>query len=434
MGYSLRTRSTAKTEPIAQPKQIKKPAAKKASVKKVTTKVKTVAIKKADVKSKAKPEIKAKPTALKKAEAVVQKKAAPKTKKAPAAPKKATKSTDIKPTKLPSKSSRSSKAIVTKTKAKAKSSVTTKKMETPTVIIEEIISVPSFLPEFEKEGEQEELLEKSVNTHIRFTDDGDDDDLETSKSEKKTFIESDNYNFEIDENSNDPVPFELSKASDYEEEEEFDELGTKINTDEIAKNTSEKHFNSELDAFTSQEEPKTFNWAKNGSNYYRSSSAAADLNKSKDLNINTVDTNDLSKATDATAPTVISNPFGFGFTAIINAANNSTSTTKPTNDFGFNASSHFQSISSPLDKLCNLTSQSNPPITIGNRNETAAYNYSFGDSSTMATSSYLPTSPVPGFGKISKSPSDRGDDREIRSPSTIQSIIVDDKHEDFSAF
>ena len=109
-------------------------------------------------------------------------------------------------------------------------------------------------------------------------------------------------------------------------------------------------------------------------------------------------------------PTVISNPFGFGFTAT-------------TSNFAF-SSHQFRSVSSPLDKLCNLTATNSNPIK----------GASFGSSSAiLSSSSYLPTSPMNKTFSI-KSPNSENGEREARSPSSIQSIIVDDKHEDFSAF
>ena len=407
-----------------------KPVAKKAEVKAAPKEAKIVELE--DVKAADKTEAK-KAAALKKA--LVK---ASTVKKAIIKPLPAKKAATVK--------SSATKKATTVSKPAAKKAASTlkrapiRKIAAPIVKIEEI-TIPS-LPEIETISHEEpeekiiELVEgQVVSTHIRFSDD-EADDVEMSETvEASKDISIALSDFEaLDDIKEEPTHFELYNSES--ETEEFDK--DKVSKDEfdeeeiiedVKKESPIINAHSAFDAFTSQEGPKTFNWNNSGSTYYQKPADPVEETKVVESvepikeKLVTIE----EKSTVASAPTVISNPFGFGFTinnvSVSSAPAPVVATSRP-NPFSFN--SHFQSISSPLDKLCNLTSKANP-LSINSNN------FSFGTSS-MGNSSFLPTSPAAGFIKAVKSPSDHGEDKEERSPSVIQSIIIDDKHEDFSAF
>ena len=477
MGYSLRTRSASKSE-IETPKKAvaNKPAVKKAApakktvenqkvekkteIKKVVDAKKPSEPKKPAAKQAAKKVNTPKPVAKKAevkavpANAAAKKvelkdvKATDKTEAKKAAPIKAAvkkapvkasvKKAIIKP--LPAKKSATEKSTAVSKPAAKKAASTFKKapirkIAAPIVKIEEI-TIPS-LPEIETishEEPEEKIIEivegQVVSTHIRFSDDEAEDVEMSGTAEASKDINSASSDFEaLDDIKEEPTHFELYNSES--ETEEFDkDKDSKDEFDEedmienVRKESPIINAHSAFDAFTSQEAPKTFNWTNSGSTYYQKTAEPVEETKvieSVEEKLVTIE----EKSTEACAPTVISNPFGFGFTstnASVSSAPAPVATSRPI-PFSFN--SHFQSISSPLDKLCNITSKANPlPIN--------SSNFSFGTSS-MGTSSFLPTSPAAGFSKAVKSPSDHGEEKEERSPSVIQSIIIDDKHEDFSA-
>jgi hypothetical protein len=467
MVYSLRTRSASKSEieaskkAVANKSAIKKaaPAKKTAAIKKIEKKTETKKTEKntvsknvSDTKKAAEPKkAAAKLAAAKKvsvpntdpakvkAEAkkfpskavddVEMKKAAPakvaikkvakassakkSTSKASPAKKAATKAIPVKKAPLVKDAAVSKPA--TKKAARTPKNRLIRKIDAPIVNIEEI-STPS-LPEIElinQEEPEEKIIEivvegQVVNTHIRFSDDETED------------VEMMNFSTEVIEDGEFHEKISVA-TSDFFSFDEFDEEEP---IEEIEKEYPIINAHSAFEVFTSEEKPKTFNWNNSGSTYYQKIAEPVDEKPSEPAKIKLVDVEpaDLAEnkpvmSVEVSAPVVISNPFGFGFTST-----NVSVTSRP-NPFSLN--SHFQSVSSPLDKLCNLTSKANPlPVT--------SSNFSFGTSS-MGNSSFLPTSPASGFGKAVKSPSEKAEDKEERSPSVIQSIIIDDKHEDFSAF
>lgn len=437
MVYSLRARSASKSEieaskkAVANKSAIKKaaPAKKTAAIKKVEKKTETKKIEKktvtknvSDTKKAAEPKKAA--TKL----AAAKKVSVPNTDPAKVAIKKVAKASSAKKSTAkasPAKKA-ATKAIPVKKAAVVKDAAVSKpatkkaartpkngpirKIDAPIVNIEEI-STPS-LPEIElinQEEPEEKIIEivvegQVVNTHIRFSDDETED------------VEMMNFSTEVIEDGEIHEKISVT-TSDFFSFDEFDEEEP---IEEIEKEYPIINAHSAFEVFTSEEKPKTFNWNNSGSTYYQKLAEPVDEKPSEPAKIKLVDVDKpvLSVEVSAAAPVVISNPFGFGFTST-----NVSVTSRP-NPFSLN--SHFQSVSSPLDKLCNLTSKANPlPVT--------SSNFSFGTSS-MGNSSFLPTSPASGFGKSVKSPSEKAEDKEERSPSVIQSIIIDDKHEDFSAF
>ena len=321
----------------------------------------------------------------------------------------------------------------------------------PIVKIEEIdeeLQTPS-MPEVHEEEEEKiiEIVEgQVVNSHIRFSDA--EEEEEDKAAPKDASINSDDFEA-LEEVKDEPAPFELynSEESEFEDGAEAEKsVGFGANDEfdgsleEIEKELSPvANAHSAFEVFSSQEPPKTFNWSHEGSTYYQGQSDGeeGDAAEIEDMpQVPTVQDNEAERS-----PVVISNPFGFGFTATTSAvpverevvataldilSNSAIDSVSRPNPYSFH--SHFQSVSSPLDKLCTLTSQSNP----------IAVARTFGNSDNsnlmVATSSYLPTSPAAGMSKASRSPSINGEDKEARSPAPIQCIIVDDKHEDFSAF
>lgn len=473
MGYSLRTRSETKTtaEPVVAKKAVVKKAApvKKAVVKKAAPAKKATTAKKATAASPAKKSTTStkaatpakkvspakKPATTKKA--TPAKKAAPTKKASPVKKETTTKVPEVveevkesvKEAPITKRSPPVRKPVVRKAAAKPKAAASkaVKKIEPPTVTIEEVSS-PS-LPEIEPiQHEEQECLESEspivetqvpASTHIRF--DNEEEEISEEKEEQgnedefiSRSVKSEDFEALDDIKDDEPAAFDVYESNSMKdsvtedlsiesvhENENADELEHEHeNADEFDSNSgpSNDYFEEEeiktespaskphsaFDAFTSTQEPETYNWNKTGSTYYND--------------------NQTAKTTESPAPpTVIANPFGFGFTAT--TAPPQPPTTKPFSHFSFN--SQFQSVSSPLDKLCQLTSQAQPietpkPIAISSNNN------------NIGTSSFLPTSPAAALSKISRSPSETGEEKEIRSPSTIQSIIIDDKHEDFSAF
>ena len=453
MGYSLRTRSASKSEIEAPKKNVAnmpKPAVKK--VEKKAEPKKTVAIKKVEVEKKAEPKKIAetnKAPECKRAAPVkaVAKKVAPvKAVAKKAAPVKAEVKKEVKKA-APAKASPAKKATlkalsVKKAPAKAtpvqsavKKTATPKKaavrkVSAPVVKIEEV-EVPEIEPILHEEPEEkviEFVEEQIVSTHIRFCDDGTTENIEIKDKSESTKEFEDGEIVEIlsdasiksndfealDEIKDEQNNFELYNSESETEEEIIEE---------VKRESPILNAHSAFEAFTSQEEPKKFNWGNSGSTYYKK---LVEENPAAGSSVKPSEPVESAMSVESPAPTVISNPFGFGFTATtisVTSAPAQVATARP-NPFSFN--SHFQSVSSPLDKLCTLTSNSNPVQVISN-------GFSFG-SSSFGTSSFLPTSPAAGFSKVARSPSDHGEEREERSPSVIQSIIIDDKHEDFSAF
>ena len=477
MAYSLRTRSaSAATETPAAP--VKKAAVKKAPAKKAAASPKKApaapkksaaeakkeepAVVEAKVKAPAKPKAPAKKAAPKaKAAATAKapaKKAAP-PKKAPVA-KKVTKA-------APKAKAPARKAAAAKKEVEKKAA--------PIVKIEEIDeelnapSMPEVEPIVHEEKEEEKVIEivegQVVSTHIRFSDaEEEEEEGEIKPDAKEVSIDSEDFEA-LDEMKDEPAPFELYNSEESESEmsaekeannfdDEFDESMEKVEVEEAEEIVKEpspvSNAHSAFEAFTSQEETKSFNWSHSGSTYYNEPSESEPEAKEAEMEVEAeVEPEpEVAKIEDMpsvivaekeavkTSPVVISNPFGFGFTAIpapapevaISASALSSLSSKP-NPYTFNNyNSNFQSVSSPLDKLCNLTSQANPMAVA------STFGMSNNSNSMMATSSYLPTSPAAGMSKASRSPSINGEDKEAHSPSAIQSIIVDDKHEDFSAF
>lgn len=466
------------------------PAAKKSTAvaKKTAAATSKATPKKAPAKKAAEPKVEVE----KKEPEVKEVKEVKKTvKKAPAkkaAPKKTTKATAASKTTKATTKAKTAKAKTVATKSTAtKTSATKAKVVTapkpvrssrrnssiasipaPLVTIEEV-STPS-LPEIEpilheepKKFESEKVIEvvegEVVNSHIRFSDDEEADsvseepvveDIKTSPSIKEVSIHSSDFEALDDLSKDEPNPFELynseSEAEAEEEEFKFSPSCDEFDEEEEEQKTvlsqvdpvSNGH--SAFEAFTSQEGSKTFNWNHTGSTYYNktesdefkaSETKASEAETSEPKIIETKTNEPVQSSTKSpitSEPTVISNPFGYGFT--FDNTQNRSSYSAPS---AF--TSHFQSVSSPLDKLCNLTKQQQqqqePIISSSSNPVKVAGSFDMTMSSTTATSSYLPTSPM--MMMKSKSPSEQGD-KESRSPSVIQSIIVDDKHEDFSAF
>lgn len=459
MAYSLRTRSASAVKPETETPAVKAtvkktPAApKKAPAKKAAPVAKKAAAtpKKATAAAPKKTEVKKEePTVVDakvesptktKARAAVKKAVAPK--KSAATPKKAPAvkaKTAAKP-----KVAAKAKAPARKAAALKKVKVEEKRasMVAPVVTIEEIdeeLQAP-LLPEVEPIShaeEEEKVIEmvegQVVNTHIRFSDaEESESEAEMEPSVKMMSVRSDDFEA-LDEMKDEPEHFELYNSEESETETEVEAEKADFESIEPTERSLSPAVNahSAFEAFTSQEDSKTFNWNKPGSTYYIEPEAEVAKIDDMPLVVECVD-EEIKRS-----PVVISNPFGFGFTATTEIKNidaNSTAALNILGDSAVNVSkpnpyifnSHFQSVSSPLDKLCNLTSQSNPIAiarTFGN----------IDNSSSMMATSYLPTSPAAGMSKTSRSPSINGDEKEARSPSTIQSIIVDDKHEDFSAF
>lgn len=426
MAYSLRTRSASATETPTAP--MRKAVVKKtpATPKKALAKKTSAAPKKSSSEVKEEESTVVAPTKAKApVKAAVKKAVAPKRSAAAPAKKTAT----------PVKKAPAVKAAAPKAKAPARKARAS--MVAPVVTIEEIdeeLQTPSMpevepISHYKKEDEEEEdkvfeLVEgQVVNTHIRFSDTEESETKEEMNlAVKEMSVHSDDFEALDD---HEPEHFEL-----YNSEESEVEVETCEPIEEVKKDMSPViSAHSAFEVCTSQEEPKTFNWNKTGSTYYNEPEAeVAEI----------VDMPLVSSVQVQRSPVVISNPFGFGFTATTEIEKNDDSAADALNILGDSAvnvskpnpysfNSNFQSVSSPLDKLCSLTSQTNPIAiarTFGHHN----------NSSSMMATSYLPTSPVAGMSKTSRSPSDNGEEREARSPSTIQSIIVDDKHEDFSAF
>lgn len=489
MGYSLRTRSVSAIADASAESAFKKaaPAAKKvAPAKKPAVPKKATVVKKSEADPK-KTTV-AKKAAPKKPAAAVKKTAASK-KPASKAQKEEVKVEEpevkeVKATKIAAKSVKApAKAAVKKTtkakpaakKAAPKKAVASKKITipAPVVNVEEVSTPPlSDVPEVEpicheEPVEVEKVIEvvegEVVKTHIRFTDEEEQEEKAPAESKeeeeeeivavavkspslKEVSIHSSDFEA-LDEMKDDPPAFELYQSeSEAEDEAEFEKKEGEVEEDEFDQKdgvvstalqpVSNGH--SAFEAFTSNEESNTFNWGHSGSTYYKEESeeketedtitSATATATATDADIRAIEqvkpvlaelVSVVKPVEPVIAPTVISNPFGFGFTTVTNTPAS----------FSAYPATHFQSVSSPLDKLCNLTSQINNNNT---NNNPVKVSSSFGSLSNIP-SSYLPTSPSFPVSKTSKSPSEKGD-KEERSPSTIQSIIVDDKHEDFSAF
>lgn len=401
----------------------KKAVAKATTVKKVAAPKKTATVKK--VETAPKKAVEAKKAAAVKAPA---KKATPAT-KSPTKPVEAvTKKTTVKKLTAPAKK------VATPAK---KVSVRKSMIVAPIMTIEEVTipSLPEIMPILKEEPvvmTAEPVAAVVVSTHTRFSDDED-----CEPEIKDASVTSSDFEA-LDQFKDEPTDFELYNSAETElvptAEDDFD-LEEEELVEEVKKESPVVNAHSAFEAFTSQEAPKTFNWNSTGTTYYHKSEDKSDTEtesvkpvESVTVPTPTVNYVEPTQTAEAPAPTVISNPFGFGFTATnatISSAPAAVTTARP-NPFSSFSASHYQSVSSPLDKLCNLTSQAHP-IQVAS---------SFGfNTSNMATSSFLPTSPVAGFSKVQqRSPTDESEDKEARSPSVIQSIIVDDKHEDFSAF
>lgn len=473
MAYSLRSRSGSVVKPENEPSA---PAAKKASVKKTQAaprktpakKVAPASNKSVDSAKKAVPAPKKAASATQepkpvKPDALVKKVAAKKT----AAPKKSSASSS----KKEPASKKVIKAVSPKAKAPPRKAAQPKKAVTeeikpisviPVVKIEEIdeeLKVPSISePEIEPISHEEEkvieILENEVvSTHVRFSVDEDDEpaSFEMNNSQK---IESESESeSEVEVEAEAEVEVENNDQEDFGIKEEMNET-----FEEIKEVSPVSNPHSAFEVFTSQEEPKTFNWSHPGSTYYQEKSESEAEEKEsfsesepepepeivKIDNMPSVSNAKEENEEDKTSPIVISNPFGFGFTtttpapiekekkevaaSALNILGSSAVNVSKPNPYSTSFNSHFQSVSSPLDKLCNLTNQSNPISGSSNFENNA------NSSSMITSSSYLPTSPAAGISKSSRSPSIHDGDKEARSPSVIQSIIIDDKHEDFSAF
>ena len=460
MAYSLRTRSASAVKPetaTATPAApVKKAAVKKtpAAPKKAPAKKATAAPKKATAASKKTvTEVKEQEPVV--VEAKTKEPAKPKAKKAATPKTKAPAKKAATPkAKAPAKkaapaSKKVTKAAAPKAKAPARKAAAAKKGDekkvAPIVKIEEIdeeLQTPS-MPEVEpiSHEEEEKIIEivegQVVNTHIRFSD-AEEEEEEMKPATKEISITSEDFEA-LEDFKDDPVPFELYTSEEVETEMPiekddftFNNLNDEFDEPEAVREPSPvSNAHSAFEAFTSQEESKTFNWNHSGSTYYgNKSESEPEVAKIEDMPsvVASVQGDEVKRS-----PVVISNPFGFGFTAttapIASEMNAPTVNASNPNPYTFNNSHfQFQSVSSPLDKLCNLTCQSNP-MTVA-----STFGINNNSSSMMATSSYLPTSPAAGISKASRSPSLNGEDKDARSPSAIQSIIVDDKHEDFSAF
>jgi hypothetical protein len=209
---------------------------------------------------------------------------------------------------------------------------------------------------------------------------------------------------------------------DLEEDSFFLGAGAKKSKFDIEEHEEKEHHSpaesASLDAaYSSEESASTFNWRQPGSTYYR------ETEKPMPSTTATASTA-TATASSFNAPTTssysVSNPFGFGFTASANAvtASSSSSSTlsstlpapKTTSNNFTSATGFFQSVSSPLEKLCNLT------------NNDIASHTANGAHLTSTVSMKMPKSPA------------LSDSKEDEHAATgLQTIVVDGQNEDFSA-